>query len=107
MPPGTAPGVASKARARQVISDFSTAHDCDIVCFRDKIEHYTADDIAEVFRDRQDKKPNLALILTTYGGNPDAAYRIGRAIQNNYKGEKNLLYIWFMQKCRNANFASC
>lgn len=36
-------------------------------------------------KERQGLKDNVLFCIATYGGNPDAGYRIGRALQHNYK----------------------
>lgn len=49
------------------------------------IDDSNADQFIHMLRDNIDKKKNCVLILTTYGGDPDAGYRIVRAIHRSYE----------------------
>jgi hypothetical protein len=41
-----------------------------------------------------EKRTNCALILTTYGGSPDAAFMLARFLKRKYSGGKLILYIF-------------
>lgn len=41
-------------------------------------------DVSNILENKQDKKPKCTLFLTTYGGDPDAAFRIARAFKYYY-----------------------
>lgn len=46
---------------------------------------YDDEVITHVHENQRNLRPNLALILSTYGGSPDAAYRIARSFQNRFE----------------------
>lgn len=55
----------------------------DILMFNSPIERHRDRRIIKLLEKRS-CKPNLLMILVTNGGDPDAAYRISRCIQNHY-----------------------
>jgi hypothetical protein len=64
----------------------------DFYLFVGTIDDRNADKFITALRKNSDRKDNCSLILTTYGGDPDAGYRIIRAIKRYYK--KLTLYIF-------------
>jgi uncharacterized protein YihD (DUF1040 family) len=64
----------------------------DFYLFVGTISDANADKFIKELRKNADRKDNCSLILTTYGGDPDAGYRIIRAIKRYYK--KLILYIF-------------
>lgn len=65
--------------------------DCDLFVFSGPIN----DEDVELFWDgveTQKKRPNIALVLTTFGGSADAAYRIASRLLEAY--EKFTLYVF-------------
>lgn len=64
----------------------------DFYLFVGTINDINADKFIKALRKNGDRKENCSLILTTYGGDPDAGYRIIRAIKRYYK--KLTLYIF-------------
>jgi len=60
-------------------------NDADYYLLSATIDDSTADQFINMLRDNIDKRKNCVLILTTYGGDPDAGYRIVRAIHRCYK----------------------
>ena len=63
--------------------DVSEAHDADILYFCGDIEKEYADELIAACRDSQHS--NVLFFLTTLGGDPDAAYRIARFLQETYE----------------------
>ncbi|WP_053004208.1 SDH family Clp fold serine proteinase [Flavobacterium sp. ABG] len=59
-------------------------NDADYYLLSATIDDSTADQFVNMLRDNIDKRKNCVLILTTYGGDPDAGYRIVRAIHRSY-----------------------
>jgi len=59
-------------------------NDADYYLLSATIDDSTADQFVNMLRDNVDKRKNCVLILTTYGGDPDAGYRIVRAIHRSY-----------------------
>ncbi len=58
--------------------------DADLVVYAGPIDQAHARYMIEECR-ADNKRPNAYLVLLTYGGDPHAAYRIGRCLQRNYK----------------------
>jgi hypothetical protein len=54
------------------------------------IDRDDADRLVMLIDRRPDRRKNVCLFITTYGGDPNAAYRIGRALKANYKEGKIL-----------------
>jgi hypothetical protein len=69
----------------KVVAKFSVEYEADVLLFSDEISNETADELIAVLSSIREPKPNIALILTTPGGVPDAAFRIARFLQRNYK----------------------
>jgi len=65
------------------LKDVSEVHDADILYFCGDIEKEYADELIAVSRESHRK--NVLLFLTTLGGDPDAAYRIARFLQETYE----------------------
>lgn len=59
--------------------------DSDLYLFSADIEVATADTLIQLIRCKSSRRDNAVLILATYGGDPDAAYRIARALKQSYK----------------------
>ena len=64
----------------------------DFFIFVGTINDSNADKFINLLRRREVKEVNCSLILTTYGGDPDAGYRIIRAIKRYY--EKLSIYVF-------------
>lgn len=71
-----------------LINDYQS----DFYLFVGTIDDRNADKFITSLRKNSDRNDNCSLILTTYGGDPDAGYRIIRAIKRYYK--KLTLYIF-------------
>lgn len=76
----------------ECLSQISTANDADVYILTASIETGTADNFIHLLRRVNVKKNNCILLLTTYGGDPDAGYTIVRAIKNYYS--KFILYVF-------------
>ena len=59
--------------------------DADVFLFRGEISRSSSENVERLLSKRL-RKPNALLILVTPGGDPDAAFRIGRAFQDLYTG---------------------
>ena len=73
-------------------------NDCDLFIFSATINDFTVDALIVKIRNKENKRPNLGLILTTYGGDPDAGYRLVRAIKSYY--DTFILYV--MGTCKST-----
>lgn len=72
------------SKVKEAATQLVLAANTDILLFNSPIERpgdrrFISDCLARKFR------PNLLLILLTSGGDPDAAYRISRTLQNHYE----------------------
>jgi hypothetical protein len=60
------------------------ATDSDVLVYSGDIERPFDDELLDELLACPVRRKNVILILGTYGGNPDAAYRIARSLQENY-----------------------
>ena len=75
--------MAWSPEATAIMRRIVEATDTDILMFNAPIERPRDRRIIKLLTTRQ-LRPNLLMILVTNGGDPDAAYRISRCIQNHY-----------------------
>ena len=75
--------MAWSAEATAIMRRMVVASDTDILMFNAPIERPRDRRIIKLLSARK-CRPNLLMILVTNGGDPDAAYRISRCIQNHY-----------------------
>ncbi len=66
------------------VSELVSANDCDLYVFCSEVNEATADTFVRLLRDHTPKRRNCALLLTTYGGDPNAGYRMVRAVRRYY-----------------------
>src|SRR5690242_8210365 len=79
----------------EIIKELSGRHSADIFILSGNINDNTADQLINYIRRLSTKNKNCILILTTYGGDPDAGYRIARCIKQYYqKPGKFILYVF-------------
>ncbi len=76
----------------EVVCELSTNLQADIFILSGEISEKTADLLIYQVRDVPERQDNVALILTTFGGSADPAFRIMRFLQRKY--EKITLYIF-------------
>jgi hypothetical protein len=60
------------------------AMDADILVYSGDLERPSDDNLLDQIFAFPARRKNVILILCTFGGNPDAAYRIARGLQTNY-----------------------
>ena len=70
----------------EIILPFLDADDADGFLFTGPIDRNSADSAVRVIETQEKKRKNVHFFLTTGGGDPNAAYRIGRALRRNYPG---------------------
>ena len=68
----------------ELIKKIAEQNDSDLFLFCGTISDRTVDEFVAKLRDKRTKKSNCSLLLTTYGGDPDAGYRLVRAIKRYY-----------------------
>lgn len=82
----------SEKKIKAIFSEISRDHDANFVIFSDSITSNSVDILMRSLISIKSKKENLVLVLTTYGGDPDAAYRLVRFIKRKYNKLILLLY---------------
>lgn len=82
----------SKQVLSNSLANLSELHNADIYIYSYTIEDEYADLLINKIRFNSIRRENCILILTTYGGSPDAAYRIARTIKRHYA--KFSLYVY-------------
>ncbi|WP_052043721.1 SDH family Clp fold serine proteinase [Oligella urethralis] len=83
---------------------YITENDTDLIIYRGDIGRNGYDRICDIL-DSKTKKSNIILILDTLGGDPNAAYRIARAIIHHY-GAKNFK-VAITSYCKSAGTLLC
>lgn len=73
------------ATVSQIYERISKANKADIFLFSANVNYKTVDDLILEVREIKSRNENCILILTTYGGDPDAGYRLVRYMKNKYK----------------------
>jgi hypothetical protein len=81
-----------------VLEQISTRRDADIILYVGQIIPKNADLIIEKVNSLPSRHNNVVLILTTYGGSPDAAYRIARFLKKKY----NEFILFVFGYCKSA-----
>lgn len=79
-------------KINKVVATLSIDLEADIFLFSGVISETTADRLIEEVRDVKERQKNAVLILTTYGGDPNAAFRAMRCLQRRY--DKISLYVY-------------
>jgi hypothetical protein len=74
------------------IEDIQSSLQADLVLYSAEISDENADILIEVVRSIREKKDTIVLTLATFGGDPDAAYRITRFLKSHYK--KFILFVF-------------
>lgn len=58
---------------------------CDVLIFSGYIGRFDEDEVIKLCASRRAPRDSVLLLLATFGGSPDAAYRIARTLQERYK----------------------
>lgn len=77
--------MSEKDKIEQAANELASANDCDVMIINGDIYPPLQDMVVQQFKNRKSKKKSLLFILATPGGVADSAYRISRAIQDNYE----------------------
>ena len=65
---------------------FADESNADVLIYNSGIRRNLDNDLINLCRSRSYRKDNVVLVLTTEGGDPDAAYRMSRFLQDSYEG---------------------
>lgn len=82
----------------KTIEAIEAQNNSDVFIFSSTIMDSKADEFIKLLRDKPDKKENCSLILTTNGGDPDAGYRLIRAIRRYYK----TFFLYVFGRCKST-----
>ena len=83
---------------KQIVNKISKDRDTDIYLLSSDITDISADDLINEIKKTKTNAKNCTLLLTTYGGDPDAGFRIVRYIQRAYKG----FYLYVFGSCKST-----
>ena len=73
------------------VVEYQEEHDLDIFLFADDIRDESANALIDLVIAKPRPRTHVALFVTTYGGDADAAYRIGRCMLQHYEGFRLLV----------------
>jgi len=79
-------GVSNRDRRKLCNNLNLNIENTDIYVYSGDINRFGYHAISQYLDGMEDKKKDLLLCLATYGGDPNAAYRIGRCLQHHYPG---------------------
>lgn len=82
---------------------FANEHDCDLLLLNASINRSIERRVFDCINNRKDKKKRAALVLCTEGGDPDAAFKIGRHLQTSYEDHSTIVAGW----CKSAGTLIC
>lgn len=92
--------MVENAELDQALRGLVQKHNADVLFYSGVIDEKGDEAVLQQIRGRAHKKPNIHLFLTTDGGDPDSAYRIGRCLKRHYgKGMFTLVIGWH---CKSA-----
>jgi Serine dehydrogenase proteinase len=81
------------------VHQVATRLDADIYLFSGPIDHEPVTKLLDAYREAS-KRKNCVLILTTYGGSPDAAFLLARFIKRKYSDGQFFLFV--LGRCKSA-----
>ena len=85
------------------IDDPTEKYNGDVFLYYGGISKSGYSDLSDKLEFIDNKKEKVCLILVTYGGNPDAGYRIARALSHHYKN----IEILIPDVCKSAGTLLC
>jgi hypothetical protein len=81
----------NKAALAEHVATYRAAYNADLYIFSGDITDETADQFVALLAATIPRRPTAAVFLTTFGGDPDAAFRIGKALRHYYTSVRLLL----------------
>jgi len=67
------------------VNDYLESKNADGFLYSGPINRELADRLVNLIDSRPERRKNACVFITTFGGDPNAAYRIGRSLKSNYK----------------------
>jgi hypothetical protein len=84
--------MTSPEKLAELVAEFCSGTDSDLLLYNAPMSNIGADQLIIKVNSIRDRQKRASLVLTTNGGNPDAAYRIARHLQKQY--EELVLYVF-------------
>jgi len=75
----------ARNRTAVLVERLADRENADIYVYSAQINFNSADRLRRLVCSRKIKRENVILFMTTYGGDPDSAYRIAACLRRNYK----------------------
>jgi hypothetical protein len=72
------------------VNEYLDGKNADGFLYSGPINRDNADRLVKLIDNRPDRRKNACIFITTFGGDPNAAYRIGRSLKANYRDGKIL-----------------
>lgn len=80
------------------LAKISEKYDADIISFSAGVSDENYESLIKAVQSISGKAPNVILLLTTFGGNPHAAFKIARFLSKNYKS----IIVFVIGYCKSA-----
>lgn len=84
----------------RLAASYSEKKNCDVAIYNGELTSPDTDDFVRECRERPNRRKDVLLILVTPGGSADAAYRLGRCLQDVY--EDGTVTVWVTGWCKSA-----
>jgi hypothetical protein len=89
------------------VNEYLDKKNADGFLYSGPINRDTADRLVKLIDSRPNRRKDACLFITTFGGDPNAAYRIGRALRANYRDGKILAVLGGYCKSAGTLLALC
>jgi hypothetical protein len=70
------------------VNEYLNSKNADGFLYSGPLNRDNADQLVKLIDSRPERRKNVCLFITTFGGDPNAAYRIGRTLKANYRDGK-------------------
>src|SRR5260370_26323377 len=87
-------------KLNELLKSYLESQAADGYLFSGPISTRTADEVVSVIERQEDRRRNVCFLLTTGGGDPHCAYRIGRTLKRYY--ESGRVIFLFGGYCKSA-----
>jgi len=89
------------------VNEYLNTNAADGFLFSGPINRGNADQLVKLIDGRADRRKNVCLFISTFGGDPNAAYRIGRSLKINYASGKIVAIVAGYCKSAGSLLALC
>lgn len=99
-------GIPDFINTAKAVLDYSAQNSTDILCYKGAIERAGYDKVCKIIP--KSTSQNCLFFLNTYGGDPDAGYRIARALSHHYDQKRNAsITVFVTGMCKSAGTLIC